>query len=250
MNRLRPREQRIENKTERADRALSEWAQYERECPELQLSHIQGDALTWLFAGEPDPVVSLAYWEVVCTKLSQGDAMDAVQRLLELIDRYPFTGMHSGWIRTVLGRIVLEDERAAQKFMKSYWAKARRALPRSTMAAYAALNLVKGEHRTHWLRAVNWMLNFHRRTHRRRESHTQFAERALNEYRNRPDPVQHTCLQDDGIKAIAIAVVDNPNLRSTELCDQALVELCPDTSRSTLSHLRGMINKRYGRPPR
>jgi hypothetical protein len=240
----------MENEIKDADHALSEWEQYRAKFPELQLTHIR-DKLGWLFCGAPDdPNVSLENWNFFHKKMSEGCAIEAARQLLKFLEHHRYTFWHSGWVNAALGQLVLEDESAAQVFIKPYWRQARRSPPKSTMAAYEALTLVRAEHRKHWLRAVNWMRSFHQRKHRQRESDTQFAGRALKEYRDRPDPVQHTCLQDDGLKAIAIAVVNYPRLRSTELCDQALVELYPETSRSTLGHLRAEIKKRYGRSPR
>ena len=231
----------MENET-RPEDPLSEWRRYEASFPDLQLTHFR-DKLDWLYGGEPDhPDVSLENWKLFRTKMSGRKANEAARQLLKFWEDHPVTFMHSGWVNAALGQIVLEDESASKEFTKPYWARNRRPIPKSTMAAYQVLSLMRGPHREHWLAAVRWMLHFYQENDLPKEKDSRFTDRALIAYWDRADAPEHSCLGENALRAIAMTVRVCPDWSSTKLCDQALATLCR-TSPSTLSHLRADINK-------
>jgi hypothetical protein len=223
-----------------------EWESIRRKLPELHLTSLgpNPDDLSWLILGRPDPSASQRYWRAVSESMSQRQLSEAAQQLLKFFKDHPVTFQCSGWVATAMGQIILEDESAALKFLKPYWKQIRRPLPKSTMSAYEALFLVQGEHRKHWMAATNWMRHFCEREHNGREADFRFVDRALDQYRKRPGAMRHSCLSDEGLKAIAHAVVKYPDLSVSTLCDHALTVLFPETSQSTLVHLRASLQKK------
>jgi hypothetical protein len=236
------------NGRKRAERAFSNWRRYEVRFPELQLTHFR-DKLEWLYGGEPDdPDVSLENWNLFRAKMSEGNAREAARQLLKFSEHHQFTFWHSGWVKAALGRLILEDESAAQEFIKPYRGRARGPLPKSKMAAYEALRLVQGRHRKHWLAAIAWMLRFCQKSDLPRESHL-FVDRALFAYWDCVGIRDHSCLSEKALTVIAMAVWDDPALSSSILCDRALARLY-HSSPSTLTHLRADLKKRSRRSPR
>lgn len=225
----------------------AEWESARTRYPELHLMSLgrNPDDLSWLILGWPDGSISRRYWKVIYASFSEERLSEAAEQLLNFFRDHPFTFHCSGWVATALGRIILEDESAAIRFVRPYWSQIRRPAPTSTMVAFKALAAVgEGEHRQHWIAAANWMRRFYERKQDNREKDFHFANRALVAYRNRPKAKDHGCLDRNGLTAIAKAAFNYPELNAAHLCDRALVEVFPGTSLSTLQHVRASSRKK------
>lgn len=224
-----------------------EWEETRRTSPELRLISIGPDDLSWLIAGRPEASASRECFDRVCLSMSEERFRDAANQLLEFFRQHSSTFQCSGWVDGALGAICLNDKQAALKFLKPYWLQIRKPLPKSTMVAFEALSLVDGGHRRHWLAAIRWIQAFYWQAARYYSGKTdsRFVSEALHNYLKRPAGRNHACLTDQSLKAIAKAVVSRPNAPSTALCDNALAILFPDTSASTIAHLRAKAKKQF-----
>src|SRR5580692_6661125 len=97
------------------------WEMYRKAFPELKLNPIPGDKLSLLYAGDPNPKLSLKYWKRVQQSLRDRNPEKVVHQLLELLEHDHITFWSSGWVRTAVAEIVLEHDGAAQMFVESYW---------------------------------------------------------------------------------------------------------------------------------
>ena len=102
--------------------SAAEWECARKKYPELHLTSLgrNPDDLCWLIVGQPDPSISRHYWEVVYSSFSDGQLLGAAQQLLNFFRHHSTTFLNSGWVATALGRIILEDENAASKFLGPY----------------------------------------------------------------------------------------------------------------------------------
>jgi hypothetical protein len=212
------------------------WERLRKLDPTLQLVPLEGD-LEWFFGGEPDADISVDFF-ILCSE--ESNAPEAGLYLLTFLKDHPFTFMNSGWVKSVIGRIALEDEAVTKEFLKTYWRKGRTAASRTR--AYRALEWVRGVHRLHWLKAQSWMQHFHKRPHSLREKESLRIDRALEKYLEREDCVRCKCLPDKYLKTIAATGLEQPNAPRSIVTDDALAR-CFGTSSSTLIHVRASIGK-------
>ena len=105
----------------------------------------------------PNPVLSLKYFRAVSSSMASGKPRDAIKQVIALYRRNFLTFRGSGWVTTVAGRLVLDDETTSKEFVKLYWREARKPPPKSRISALEALGLTQGDHRKHWLAATRWM---------------------------------------------------------------------------------------------
>jgi len=179
----------------------AEWERQRKIEPLLQLTPLR-DNLEWLFAGSPDPEVSLVCF-FLCVE--ETDTTEAGRHLLEFFKGYRSTFMNSGWVRAAVGRIALANKQAAQEFMEAYWR--RRSASRQNRTRQA-LDWVKGVHRKHWLNAHSWMQGFRKRQHSPQEKDERFINRAVESYGARAGLRSCTCLAVEHLKTIAATVLD------------------------------------------
>jgi hypothetical protein len=215
----------------------SKLQRYRRLYPELELDDIKGDDLSVLFAMGPDPALSLRYFRSVSASMSSGKPRDAGKQLIDLLTNQPHTFRGSGWVKTAVGRLVLENEAVAKEFLKQYWSETRKKPPKARTAAFEALAQTEAPHRQHWLAATRWMKGFREREDKPKEADWRFVERAVKAYRNRGVVPQHSCLPDNALKAIATTVIEDSGCQVHVLTDRALARLHA-ISPSTLAHLR------------
>jgi len=231
VNRLKP------NRLREHEKSFARWERLRKTDAVLQLAPMR-DLLDWLLAGEPDPESSLDYFDL-CS--DQTDATEVGRYLLEFGKKHPFAFLHSGWVRAVVGRVVLEDENATRQFIKAYWKQARPAKSRDR--AYQALRLVQGEHQRHWSSAASWMQNFRKQQHTPRESDSRFVGRAIEAYSRDKSQKPCNCVDNESLKKIAVTVLDNPEAPPSAVVDYALAKVA-EISHGTLTHLRAKINRR------
>ncbi len=214
-----------------------EWESSRRENPILQLSAIR-DNLEWLFAGEPDPEISMDFW-ALCSDATEAAAVG--RYLEEFWEKHPSIFQQSGWVSTFAGRVLLEDKNATPHFVKAYWKQAR---PRkSRECAYRALRRIQGKHKGHWKRAASQIEDFRARNHTSKESDSRFAARAIEAYGR--SNKHCSCLTDSNLNAIAEAVLDHPKRPPSQVSDYALAKAF-SISHGTLTHVRAEVARKYG----
>jgi len=224
--------------------ATNPWETYRKAFPELNLNQIPGDKLSLLYAGDPNPKLSLKYWKLVQQSLRDCNPEKVVQQLLELLEQDHITFWSSGWVRTAVAEIVLEHDGAAQMFVKSYW-KAVRFVPMpSKEAAFEALCSLPGDHRKHWLSAARKIARFYKDNPKPKEPDFKFAERAIIWYIENQASECADRFSIDALDMLAKTVFQHPEKSSGYIADCALVALFPDTSLSTLIHLRAELKSR------
>jgi hypothetical protein len=221
--------------------------QYRRLYPELQLDDIKGDDLSTLFALAPNPVLSLKYFRAVSASMASGKPRDAIKQVIDLYRRSFLTFRGSGWVTTVAGRLVLEDETTAKEFVRLYWREARKFPSDVRVSALEAVGLTQGDHRQHWLAATRWMRDFQSQHQQPREAGRRFVERAVSTYLECRAVRRHSCLNRLALEAIALVVFEDPAGRVHELKDRALAKL-HGISPSMLAHFRADLNSEK-KPP-
>lgn len=96
------------------------WWFYRQKYPELQLTPLNGDGLTWLCAGNPDPKLSLDYWSRFKTcwadyrtyhaesksSLAEKELLRSADVLTHLFNQSPFTFLYSGWTNQAIADLV------------------------------------------------------------------------------------------------------------------------------------------------
>lgn len=223
-------------------RGNTKWEWRRANDPVLELTPLK-DNLSWLMAGEPDPEISVKFWAHCAV---ENDVSKICEYLQKFMKEHRPTFVYSGWVRTVVGRVVLEDSDAAKKLIKAYWKKPRPT--RSSENAYRALRRVQGRHQAHWLCAAQRMQEFRdawirqsRGKFRKDEDDNRFVSAASQAYK---DIRLCNCLGKRGLVIIADAVLDHPKAAASTIVDCALANLFR-TSQGTLAHLRAQINRNY-----
>jgi len=258
-----------------------QWEAYRLRFPKLQLVRIDAkDDLSFLFAGNPDPELSLAYYESFWSAISVDTFGEAAQQLLKLFQQHPSTFQCSLWVSAAIGTLVAENEAVAKDFVKQYWKIRKKKIPAKTLAAHHALELVQGKNQLCWLSAIHWVRDFYRTKHLKYESDESFIQRAAAEYGLTRDNLRSDRMQkirrcegkilaaetasipqqagikelaqailsrdtvsDSEVRAIAATILDFPDRPEHELQDMALARLAR-TSLSTLTHARAALRRR------
>jgi hypothetical protein len=232
-----------------------QWWFYRQKYPELQLTPINGDRLTWLFAGNPDPKLSFEYrvlFEVYWTDyvkhsaageshLAEQELLRASELLADFFNRHTFTFRASGWVLETIGVLAITNERAAAHFQKTYWKIANKSSPKADRA-YEALTAYSDEHREHLRLAVAHV----RKMYNPRNTLEAFKSRILKAYKERKG-VRCTCLSNKLLFRICEAVFNFPEEpTNSRLADLAMAKLF-ETGVSTLAHLRASANTRLAK---
>ena len=112
----RPREPERSDCTNRV-----KWDLYRREAPELSLERFPGaDDLSFLWWGNPDAKLSIETYRKVQRSVATRNFSDAATDLLRLYKTSAATFHRSGWVCYTVGKLVLEDELATKRFLKTY----------------------------------------------------------------------------------------------------------------------------------
>lgn len=89
------------------------WRHAQKNDPILQLTPMV-DELEWLMAGEPDFEHSVTF---LASCREEGDPAKVSDLLVEFYKKHTFTFWASGWVRAVVGRLVLGDKMAIGRFL-------------------------------------------------------------------------------------------------------------------------------------
>jgi hypothetical protein len=205
------------------------------------LSPFEGDDLSFLLSGNPDPVLSREAYLAVRVRLATGNFLGAAKQLIELRRRSVSTFHSSGWVQGAIARIILNDERAGKEFVKSYWKANRKRSAEMQSRAFEALQLVQGDHLKHWIITIRWFLKF-RRSYDDRAQEKRFVPDAVKEYWEQRIPCK-TCLNLEATVAIAKEVFAAPDAKPHVLKDRASARLV-NTSHSSLIHARASLRAR------
>ena len=220
------------------------WEIYRKTFPELKLNPIPGDKLSLFHVGDPNPKLSLKYWKLVQQSLRDRNPEKAAYQLLELNKDDRLTFMCSGWVRTAVAEIVLEHDGAAQMFVQSYWKAVRYVPLPSRDAALEALCGSQAHPRKYWLSAVQKIVRFYKDNPKPKERAHEFAQLASIWYIETQTSEYADCFSIDELDMIAKTVFQHPGKPSGYIADRALAALFPNTSHSTLIHLRAEIKRR------
>jgi hypothetical protein len=197
-----------------------------------------------LYAGDPNPKLSLKYWKAVQQSLRDRNPEKVVHQLLKLLEHDHITFMSSGWVRTTVAEIVLEHDGAAQMFVESYWKAVRYVPAPSREAAFEALCWLPGNQRKHWLSAAGKIARFYKDKPKPGEPDYKFAERASIWYIETQASECADRFSIDALVMLAKTVFQHPGKSCGYIADCALVALFPGTSLSTLIHLRAELKNR------
>jgi hypothetical protein len=224
-------------------RATNPWEAYRKAFPELKLRPIPGDQLSLLVSGYPNPKLSLKYWKLTQQSFRDWKPEKVAEQLLELLKQHRETFMSSGWVRNAVAEIVLAYDVVAQGFVNSYWKEVRYVRAPSREAALDALSWLQGDHRNHWLSAVNKIKWFYKDNPKPKEPGYKFAARANVWYIETQASKCADCLNVDALEVLATEVSKHPAKPSGYVADCAAAVLF-GSSLSTLIHLRAELKIR------